>query len=67
MEQLTKQEILEKLISAIEDNYFGNFSTVETIYSITIEGEHFTTTPKQLLEDFDTLDEESKNYIINNY
>lgn len=67
MEQLTKQEKAQKLINAIEGQEFGNFSTVETIYSITIEGEHFTTTIDELAQDFDTLDEEVQKHIIENY
>ena len=70
MEQLTKQEKLQKLINAIEADYFGYGSTVKRIgnaYEITIEGECCRRTADQLLKDFDTLSEESKNYIINNY
>ena len=70
MEQLTKQEKLQKLMRAIKGDYFGDFSTVEqtgTIYEITIEGERYRTTADQLLKDFDTLDEEVKEDIIINY
>ena len=70
MEQLTKQEILEKVVRAIKGDYFGDFSTVEQtgrIYEITIEGECYRTTADQLLKDFDALDEEVKADIIENY
>lgn len=70
MKNLSTTEKASKLVNAINDGYFGSFSSAikcGKLYEITIDEFSKTASINELSKDFDSLTAEQQEEIIENY